>query len=122
MRDLLTTTAVVASICAAARFVQATATDNTFDLAAADDDKLMGVTRRPVATAGARADIGIAGEHELEFGGTVTAGDFLTSDGTGRGVVCTTTGQRYGAMALEGGGTGTIGKVLIIQGTFAAEA
>ncbi len=42
----------------------------------------------------------------LELGGTVAAGDRLTSDGSGKGITTTTTGQWIGAVALCAGVTG----------------
>jgi hypothetical protein len=55
-------------------------------------------------------------EAPLQLGGTVAAGDLLTSDGSGQGVTATT-GQQYGAQALMKGVSGQTITVKPIQGT-----
>lgn len=55
----------------------------------------------------------------LEVGGTVTPGQYLKSDSQGRGVPVATTGttiQNYGAIALQGGSSGSIIRVQVIIG------
>ncbi len=55
----------------------------------------------------------------LEVGGTVTPGQYLKSDSQGRGVPVATTGtviQNYGAIALQGGSTGSIIRVMVLIG------
>ena len=49
---------------------------------------------------------------ELTLGGTVTLGDRLASDATGRGVVTTTTGDWVGAIAMEDGVVTDVIKVI----------
>lgn len=70
------------------RIVKFGAADGGVLLAAAATDKLIGVSGRiPFAVAGDRGDICRIGISEVEYGGTVAAGDPLTSDATGRAVV-----------------------------------
>jgi hypothetical protein len=54
----------------------------------------------------------------LELGGTVSAGDRLTADSSGRGVATTTTGQWIGAVALI---NGVIGDEIPVQPIYSYE-
>jgi hypothetical protein len=49
----------------------------------------------------------------LELGGTVAAGDSLTSDGSGKGITTTTDKNNYGAIALEAGVSGGLCRVRV---------
>lgn len=54
----------------------------------------------------------------LEYGGTVTRGDYLRSDANGKGVAIDTLynhPQIIGAEALQSGSTGTLGRVKIVR-------
>ena len=55
----------------------------------------------------------------LVIGGTVTQGDLLKSDSTGRGVTADTDKDCYGALALESGSSGEAIKVRLLFGYFA---
>lgn len=50
----------------------------------------------------------------LQLGGTVTVGDRLKSDSTGRGVVTTTDRDEYGAIAEQGG---TVDQIIEVYST-----
>ncbi len=55
----------------------------------------------------------------VEAGGTVSPGQYLKSDSSGRAVPVATTGttiQNYGAIALQGGSTGSIIRVMVLIG------
>lgn len=52
----------------------------------------------------------------LELGGTVTVGDYLKSDASGKGVTASADGEHYGARALEAGTSGKIVEVFIVIG------
>jgi hypothetical protein len=52
----------------------------------------------------------------LELGGTVTRGDYLASDTNGKGVTATT-GNFYGAQAMESGASGDLVEVMVVLGT-----
>lgn len=57
----------------------------------------------------------------LEIGGAVTPGQYLKSDAQGRGVPVATSGttvQKYGAVALQGGTSGSIVRVAVVIGHF----
>jgi hypothetical protein len=93
----------------------------------ANSDKIAGIsqvgTRYPAALSLDDGKAAIAGENihvylagrdkeaPLEYGGTVTAGDLLTSDSSGRGVTGTT-GQQVGARALF---SGILGQVMPVE-------
>lgn len=52
----------------------------------------------------------------LEIGGTVAAGDKLTSDGSGKGITTVTDRNEYGAVALEDGISGRQIRVRVQKG------
>lgn len=89
--------------------------------AAAATDKLIGVTDRlGAAVSGDRCEVHHMGLREVEYGGTVAAGDELTSDATGRAI---TAAPAAGAnveiigRAQVAGVVGDIGKVLVFLGS-----
>lgn len=70
----------------ARRIVKMGAADNTVILAAAAADLLIGVSALGCTASGDRLDIVKSGHCLVEFGGTVTRGQKLTSDSTGRAI------------------------------------
>lgn len=61
--------------------------DRTVVQAAAATDFIIGVCTQPGgATSGQRVDVAHGGMPEVEFGGTVNRGDFVTSDADGKAV------------------------------------
>jgi len=87
------------------RFVKYGVGNRTAVTATAASDAIMGVSSElDIDTTGA-LDIAKTGETSLVIGGTVTKGDFLTSDSAGAGIKAVS-GNRYGAMAEESGVTG----------------
>ena len=62
--------------------------------------------------------IAIGGVAKLKLGGTVTANQFITSDGSGKGIACTADNEIYGAVALQNGVNGDIIAVKVVQGTY----
>lgn len=85
--ELLNKTHTADGAIAAYRIVKHGDADGDVAQAAASTDKLIGIAGRvPAAAAGDRIDIVRAGIAEVEFGGTVTRGDPLTSDSVGRAV------------------------------------
>ncbi|MEE8113494.1 MAG: hypothetical protein V3T23_03980 [Nitrososphaerales archaeon] len=109
------------------RFVQPGSVDaQKVILAAAVDDKIIGVGTRTVTTADLagvspkdQLSVDTVGETDLTAGGTVAPGDLLTSDATGRGVTAAPAAgvnNRIGAMALEAGVIGQTIRVLLIPG------
>ena len=90
----------------ARRFVKPGATAGQVTLAAAVSDKIFGITTELSAdAAGQRIDVAHAGiDNLIEAGAAFAAGDFLTSDATGRGIVpapAVGVNNRTGAIALE---------------------
>lgn len=71
---------------AARRFVKYGAADRVAAQAAAATDAIMGVSERLPVTAGERVDIIKSGPAEIEYGGPVTRGDWLTADAAGKAV------------------------------------
>lgn len=59
---------------------------------------------------------------DVLYGGNVTRGDPLTSDGQGRAIKATTTGQFIVGYAEVSGVAGDIGSAIIAPGVFAAAA
>ncbi len=111
------------NITAMSFLVRATTADAKFSLASGTGTPIAGIsgigTRYPPYSSLDDGYIAIAGENfpvisppqkeaALRLGGTVTAGDLLTSDGSGFGITTTTTAQFIGAQALESGVSGQI--------------
>lgn len=79
-----------------------------------------GITGSDAAVAAASGDqlhvYGLGNDCLLEYGGTVDEGDYLKPDASGKGVAAST-GNFYGARAIQAGTSGTKGKVQVIFGT-----
>ncbi len=114
--------------------VRNSSTDAQYILATGNSVPIAGIsgigTRRPpgdffnddgfIAIAGENFPVIMPPEKEaaLRLGGTVAAGDLLTSDGSGFGVTTTTTAQQVGARALMAGVSGQIITVQPIWGVY----
>lgn len=98
------------------------AADGGVLVAAAATDKLIGVTDRIAAAAsGDRIDVIRSGIAEVTYGGTVAAGDLLTSDASGRAITATAaagSNVRVIGVAEVAGVVGDIGSMLIDPGSF----
>lgn len=103
------------------RIVKFGSDDNTVILAAAATDSLLGVVDIPAqssASSGERVDVVLTGVTEVEYGGTVTRGQELTSDANGRAVAASPAAgvnNRIIGIALKSGVVGDIGSVLLSQ-------
>jgi hypothetical protein len=85
--------------------------------AAAATDKFLGIANNLGASAsGQRTDIVRCGIAEVEYGGTVTRGDLLTSDADGKAVATTTANNRIVGVADVSGVAGDIGLCFISLG------
>jgi hypothetical protein len=62
--------------------------------AAAATDKLLGTSDELSHATGEVVDMGMGPVHKVTLGGTVAAGDALTSDANGKAIATTTTGNR----------------------------
>jgi hypothetical protein len=88
-------------------------------LAAAATDPLIGISDAMGAVSGGMADVILAGIGEVVLGGTVAAGDKLTSDAAGAAVKCTgaaNTRKEYVATATLPGVAGDIIPCLVERG------
>ena len=94
------------------RWVKPGAADGTVIQAAAATDAIIGASIEVAPASGERGDISHGGIVEIELAGTVTRGAWLTSDGTGKGLATTTTGNQVGGRALVAGVAGDIIPVL----------
>lgn len=101
------------------RIVKLGATDTAVLLGAASTDLLIGVSTEIDAVLGETCDVRVSGIAEVEFGGAVTRGGYLTSDATGRAIAAAP-GAGVNAsiigMAMVSGVAGDIGSVLLSQG------
>lgn len=68
------------------RIVMHGTADGQAALADGSTAKLLGVSTDIDSADTARVDVQLSGQVEIEFGGTVARGDWLTSDATGRAV------------------------------------
>ena len=96
-----------ADLSAALYFMMQLSAAKTVTLAGAADADLYGILQNKPAASGRAATVRRIGSSKLEIGDTVTFGDKLTSDVSGKGVPATS-GQRYCAVALESGVDGDI--------------
>ena len=71
------------------RIVKAGSTDDKVLQAAANTDALFGVSNNLGGDLGKRCDIITSGVADVEYGGAVTRGDFLTADANGEAISVT---------------------------------
>ena len=102
------------------RFAKFGAADGQVLQAAAATDLIIGIVDTPNGVAsGERLDVRIDDVGELELGGTVTRGQFLTADASGKGVTAAPAAgvnAYHGAQALVSGVAGDIIPVQIVKG------
>ena len=104
------------------RIVKFGADDLHIITAAAATDASIGVTPLGATKAEDVCDFATEGLCTVEYGGTVTRGQPLTSDAEGRAVVASGAGNRVIGIAMVSGVTGDLGSVKIAPSTFAAGA
>lgn len=82
-------------------------------LASAATDNLLGVMMDKPTSGdyGGVAMIGRGGKVPVQYGGTVAAGDKLTSDANGKAITTTTAGNRVIGIAAKAGVSGDVGEV-----------
>lgn len=117
LNTLLTKNYTASTAVAARRFVKWGATDHAVVAAVAANDGIIGVTADLGAGAGERIDVHHLGLAEIELGGAVTRGDFLTADDEGRGVTAVLAADeiiRSGAIVMESGVEGDIVHALLV--------
>lgn len=103
------------------RLVKHGATDNHAIQAATAADAAFGISGLIGADAtGDRFDVVMGGIAEIEYGGTVTRGDWLTADAAGKAVTAApATGANNSVIgrAMKSGVAGDIGSVFIAPGS-----
>jgi len=103
-----------------ARLVKPGSNDYDVVPAAAVSDLIIGVVAQPgVVSINDRCDVAMAGVAEVELGGTVTRGNEITSDASGRGLAAAPgagTNNRIVGVALQSGVIGDIIEVLVSVG------
>lgn len=112
--DGLIKTYIAAGAIPAYRIVAYGATDTEAALATAATDSILGVSDLGVG-AGDRVDVHHSQIAFVEYGGTVSRGDWLTTDATGRAIATTTAGNETIGKAAKSGVVGDIGSVEIIK-------
>lgn len=98
------------------RIVKPGADDDSVLQAAAVGDKMVGVATELDAALGERVDVVHAGPAEVEFGGNVTRGDYLTADANGKAVSAAPAAgvnNRVAGFALVSGVAGDIGRMFV---------
>jgi hypothetical protein len=108
-----------------ARFVKFDSDDSTVIQSAAAGDSTIGVSdfsATATATAsGERVDVQLTDVATVTYGGTVTRGQLLMSDSTGRAITAAAaagTNVRYCGVAMVSGVVGDLGAVLLTPGSF----
>lgn len=94
------------------------ADDETMSVAAAATDNMLGIFQHTTDAAGERVRVMKTGISRLVLGATVTRGDPITSNATGRGIQATL-GQNYIGFAEASGVSGDIIPVSIMPGMIA---
>ena len=111
---------VASGACTHRRLAKATATDGVVALASAATDMIIGVFDYPNGAAdGERVDVVLFGIAEVDFGGTVAAGDNITSDASGKAVAAVPAAgvnNKTAGRTLYGQVAGDRGDVLINPG------
>ncbi|MBW4484894.1 MAG: DUF2190 family protein [Tildeniella torsiva UHER 1998/13D] len=101
-------------------FVKPHSTAGQVVVAAAATDKIIGATTEIASASGDRVDVALTGIAEIIYGGTVAAGDLVTSDSAGKAVVAAPSAgvnNRIGGVALTAGVSGDYGSVLLQPGS-----
>lgn len=120
MNPTLTKNYKAGAVVAPYRFVKPGADDDHVVQAAANSDAITGVSDTLGAEAAEdRMDVHQAGIVEVEFGGVVTRGGWVTSDAVGKAVASAPAAganHQVGGRALVSGVAGDIGRVLFAPG------
>jgi folate-dependent tRNA-U54 methylase TrmFO/GidA len=98
------------------RFVKHGSADGVVAQGAAATDALCGVSHNVGAEDGGIVDVIKSDITEIEYGGTVAAGDPLTSDAEGKAIKATVSGSRVGGYAEVSAVAGDIADMYINLG------
>lgn len=96
---------------AARRIVRFGASDISVTQASTALARAIGVSVELAADIGEPVDVALSGITDVDYGGAVARGDFLTSDADGRAVPAVTAGARIVGQAMVSGVAGDIGSV-----------
>lgn len=78
-------------------------------VAAAASDKIIGWAQNDADVAGDKVEVALpGGGSKVLCGGSVSMGDMLTSDASGKAIVTTTNADRYAGVAMQDGVAGDI--------------
>ena len=119
MNPTLTKTFAAEAAITRRRIVKFGAVDGEVLMGAAVGDAIFGVAAELDVAISGRVDVHVAGIAEVEFGGAVTRGDFLTTDATGQAVAAAPAAGVNNAVigrAFVSGVAGDIGTVLLAPG------
>lgn len=94
---------------------------NTVAIATADSDEVIGISADDVETGQTHIAIYQAGYCDAKLGGTVTVGQKLTADSSGRLVAVNADTDRVCAIAMEGGAINEFIEVLIVPGAISSQ-
>ena len=89
---------------------------NTVETANAVTDPLIGVTTSIGSMDNGRCDVIVGGISEIKIGGSVTRGDVLTTDASGRAVTSGAGTDRIIGLALQDAVLDDIASILVAQG------
>lgn len=106
------------SVVAAYRIIKFGSAEGKVAQAAAAADSMLGVSTLVPAAANERIDVILSGVADVEYGGVVAAGDYLTSNAQGQAVkAAPAAGVNNGIIgkAVIAGAAGDIGSVLLVQ-------
>lgn len=90
--------------------------DGDIELGAAASDKLLGVIRE-TNVADHPVTVQFGGVGKVIAGGTVTPGDLITSDGNGKGIATTSSGNRIIGIAMTAADSNDIFSVMLSPGS-----
>lgn len=96
------------------------ADDDTFSVASASTNPLVGVFQSSTANAGDSVEVMVTGISNVVLDGNVTRGNYVTSDANGKGVAAAPaagSNSNYIGIALESGVAGDIIAVLLCPGS-----
>lgn len=102
------------------RFVKFGANDRAMLQSAAATDAIIGISDL-AAAANETVDVCMSGIFPVVYGGTVTRGDLLTSDSTGRAITAAPSAgvnHRIGGVAMVSGVVGDLGSARLSPGSF----
>lgn len=105
---------LAATLIASHRIVAFGSDDDTVTMASSATDSLVGISDLGADAIGDRLDVVMDDIAEVEFGGTITRGDPITSDANGKAIKATVAGSRIIGFAMVSGVVGDIGTVNIV--------